>query len=97
MSARAARRRRWSSLRWLLAALAGYCRRTRAARDLTQRHGICGSVRAETAARLLHGERQPLYWYDPMYPQQKFDKPGKSPFMDMQLVPKYADEEAAAA
>ena len=33
-----------------------------------------------------------LYWYDPMVPQQKFDKPGKSPFMDMQLVPKYADE-----
>ncbi|QAX85448.1 efflux RND transporter periplasmic adaptor subunit [Pseudomonas sp. DTU12.3] len=31
-----------------------------------------------------------LYWYDPMYPQQKFDKPGKSPFMDMQLVPRYA-------
>ena len=35
-------------------------------------------------------ERQALYWYDPMYPQQKFDKPGKSPFMDMQLVPQYA-------
>ena len=33
-----------------------------------------------------------LYWYDPMYPQQRFDKPGKSPFMDMMLVPKYADE-----
>src|SRR5260221_10007513 len=33
-----------------------------------------------------------LYWYDPMVPQQHFDKPGKSPFMDMQLVPKYADE-----
>lgn len=32
-----------------------------------------------------------LYWYDPMYPTQKFDKPGKSPFMDMDLVPKYAD------
>jgi len=27
-----------------------------------------------------------------MVPTQKFDKPGKSPFMDMQLVPKYADE-----
>jgi Cu(I)/Ag(I) efflux system membrane fusion protein len=27
-----------------------------------------------------------------MVPQQRFDKPGKSPFMDMQLVPKYADE-----
>jgi Cu(I)/Ag(I) efflux system membrane fusion protein len=25
-----------------------------------------------------------------MVPEQKFDKPGKSPFMDMQLVPKYA-------
>ena len=37
--------------------------------------------------------RQVLYWYDPMYPQQRFDKPGKSPFMDMQLVPKYAGEE----
>ena len=31
------------------------------------------------------------YWYDPMVPNQKFDKPGKSPFMDMQLVPKYAN------
>lgn len=30
-----------------------------------------------------------LYWYDPMVPNQHFDKPGKSPFMDMQLVPKY--------
>lgn len=37
-------------------------------------------------------ERKVLYWYDPMVPQHKFDKPGKSPFMDMQLVPKYADE-----
>ena len=32
------------------------------------------------------------YWYDPMVPDQKFDKPGKSPFMDMQLEPKYANE-----
>src|SRR3546814_10860641 len=36
--------------------------------------------------------RKILYWYDPMVPSQHFDKPGKSPFMDMQLVPKYADE-----
>ena len=41
-------------------------------------------------------DKQVLYWYDPMYPQQKFDKPGKSPFMDMQLVPKYAGEAADA-
>ena len=39
-------------------------------------------------------ERTVLYWHDPMVPGQKFDKPGKSPFMDMQLVPKYADEMA---
>jgi len=36
-------------------------------------------------------EPKALYWYDPMAPAQHFDKPGKSPFMDMQLVPKYAD------
>jgi Cu(I)/Ag(I) efflux system membrane fusion protein len=39
-------------------------------------------------------ERKALYWYDPMVPQQKFDKPGKSPFMDMELVPRYADSAA---
>ena len=38
------------------------------------------------------GDRQPLYWYDPMQPEEHFDKPGKSPFMDMQLMPRYADE-----
>jgi Cu(I)/Ag(I) efflux system membrane fusion protein len=36
--------------------------------------------------------RKVLYWHDPMVPGQKFDKPGKSPFMDMQLAPVYADE-----
>ena len=40
------------------------------------------------------GEREVLYWYDPMVPNQRFDKPGKSPFMDMDLVPRYADEAA---
>jgi Cu(I)/Ag(I) efflux system membrane fusion protein len=38
--------------------------------------------------------KQVLYWYDPMFPQHKFDKPGPSPFMDMQLVAKYAGEGA---
>jgi Cu(I)/Ag(I) efflux system membrane fusion protein len=31
-----------------------------------------------------------LYYHDPMVPGNKFDKPGKSPFMDMMLVPVYA-------
>lgn len=42
-------------------------------------------------------ERKVLYWYDPMMPNQRFDKPGKSPFMDMQLVAKYADEQGDGA
>src|ERR1700761_8981189 len=39
----------------------------------------------------------PSYWYDPMHPERHFDKPGKSPFMDMQLVPKYADQGSSNA
>jgi Cu(I)/Ag(I) efflux system membrane fusion protein len=39
-------------------------------------------------------ERKVLYWHDPMVPQQKFDKPGRSPFMSMDLVPVYADDKA---
>jgi Cu(I)/Ag(I) efflux system membrane fusion protein len=37
-----------------------------------------------------------LYWYDPMSPEQHFDKPGRSPFMDMPLVPKSAPSGAEA-
>jgi Cu(I)/Ag(I) efflux system membrane fusion protein len=50
---------------------------------------------APTAEQAASSEREVLYWYDPMVPSQRFDEPGKSPFMDMQLVPKYADEVAA--
>ncbi len=32
-----------------------------------------------------------IYYHDPMVPGNKFDKPAKSPFMDMMLVPVYAD------
>jgi membrane fusion protein, copper/silver efflux system len=40
------------------------------------------------------GEDEPdiLYWYDPMHPEHRFDQPGRSPFMDMDLVPRYAEE-----
>lgn len=44
---------------------------------------------AKPSAQSTDAGRKPLYWYDPMVPSQHFDKPGKSPFMDMQLVPKY--------
>ncbi|HEX4843575.1 MAG TPA: efflux RND transporter periplasmic adaptor subunit [Limnobacter sp.] len=37
------------------------------------------------------------YYHDPMVPGRKFDAPGKSPFMDMMLVPAYSGAEAADA
>jgi membrane fusion protein, copper/silver efflux system len=54
------------------------------------------SVEHATATPAAPG-RKVLYWHDPMVPGHRFDKPGKSPFMDMQLVPVYADEEAGDA
>jgi membrane fusion protein, copper/silver efflux system len=56
--------------------------------DATRRHiekGIkAGDVDPATG-------RKVLYYHDPMVPGNKFDKPAKSPFMDMMLVPVYAD------
>jgi Cu(I)/Ag(I) efflux system membrane fusion protein len=46
------------------------------------------SLAGNATPDLVDGKK-PLYWHDPMFPGQKFDKPGKSPFMDMQLVPVY--------
>jgi Cu(I)/Ag(I) efflux system membrane fusion protein len=36
--------------------------------------------------------RKVLYWHDPMVPGPRFDKPGRSPFMNMDLVPVYTDD-----
>lgn len=36
-------------------------------------------------------QRKVLYWYDPMVPQERYEKPGKSS-MGMTLMPKYADD-----
>lgn len=51
----------------------------------------------EDAANPGRDEPKILYWHDPMVPGQRFDKPGKSPFMDMQLVPVYANEAGGGA
>ena len=52
----------------------------------TKRHitaGIkAGDIDPETGKKIL-------YYHDPMVPGNKFDKPAKSPFMDMMLVPVY--------
>ena len=53
---------------------------------------LAGSRSNENEAAAAADGRKVLYWHDPMVPNVRFDKPGKSPFMDMQLVPVYADE-----
>ena len=53
------------------------------------------TMRSEPSQAVGAAGKPVLYWYDPMVPAQHFSKPGKSPFMDMQLVPKYAGETGA--
>jgi Cu(I)/Ag(I) efflux system membrane fusion protein len=81
-----------------LAAAAGYWFGTRsAAPDATPAASQTASREAPSTPPALVDPktgRKVLYWHDPMVPGQKFDRPGKSPFMDMDLVPMYADESA---
>ena len=56
--------------------------------------GATSTEAARDGMPAAQGEKEILYWYDPMVPDQHFDKPGKSPFMDMDLVPKYANDSA---
>lgn len=55
--------------------------------EATRRHirdGLkAGDVDPSTGRRILN-------YHDPMVPGKNFDAPGKSPFMDMMLVPRYA-------
>ena len=55
--------------------------------DATRRHISAGIKAGDTDP--ANGQRV-LYYHDPMVPGNKFDKPAKSPFMDMMLVPVYA-------
>ena len=54
-----------------------------------------GQSAGDTPAAQAGTERKILYWYDPMVPQERYEKPGKSS-MGMELIPKYADEGAAS-
>lgn len=61
--------------------------------EATERHmrdGLkAGDVDPVTGSKIL-------YYHDPMVPGKNFDAPGKSPFMDMLLVPRYASGGGAA-
>jgi Cu(I)/Ag(I) efflux system membrane fusion protein len=50
--------------------------------------------KSEAKTEAKSAERKVLYWTDPMVPGSRFDKPGKSPFMDMELEPVYAEDQA---
>ncbi|MBS0053997.1 efflux RND transporter periplasmic adaptor subunit [Yersinia sp. Marseille-Q3913] len=68
----------------VISGLAGYL--------LGQPPSTAPAAAATHADATAENSRTVLYWYDPMSPGQRFDKPGKSPFMDMDLVPRYAGE-----
>ncbi|MEG3126060.1 efflux RND transporter periplasmic adaptor subunit [Sphingomonas sp. GB1N7] len=51
----------------------------------------------QTAAADQRAKRKPLYYYDPMVPQEHYDNPNSLSSMGMKTVPKYADETPAAA
>lgn len=48
------------------------------------REATAGDIDPATGKRVL-------YWHDPMVPGRRFDRPGRSPFMNMALVPVYED------
>jgi Cu(I)/Ag(I) efflux system membrane fusion protein len=55
--------------------------------DATRRHMAAGLKAGDTDP--ANGKKI-LYYHDPMVPGNKFDKPAKSPFMDMMMSPVYA-------
>ncbi len=66
----------------------GYILGSRYPRNTLPGSAMAAVVDDEEAAK---SDRKVLYWHDPMVPSQHFDKPGKSPFMDMPLQPVYAN------
>ena len=55
--------------------------------DATRRHITSGVKAGDVDPANGH---KVLYYHDPMVPGNRFDRPAKSPFMDMMLVPVYA-------
>ncbi len=58
--------------------------------EATRRH-ITSNIKAGDIDPMTG--KKVLYYHDPMVPGNKFDKPAKSPFMEMMLVPVYADSD----
>jgi len=54
------------------------------------------SASGATSKDAAAGEKKVLYWFDPMHPAYKSDKPGIAPDCGMTLLPKYAEDESIA-
>lgn len=78
----------------LVAGLGWFLGQKSAQSPMSESMSAADSKMAQTNNRVVQdgSGKTVKYWYDPMVPNQKFDKPGKSPFMDMMLEPKYANE-----
>jgi Cu(I)/Ag(I) efflux system membrane fusion protein len=76
----------------LLGAFAGWYFANRANPVTTMPASQALAARPEARVAANPAERKILYWTDPMMPGSRFDKPGKSPYMDMNLEPVYAEE-----
>ena len=55
------------------------------------------AVQTTSGSPQAGGQRKVLFWFDPMHPAYKSDKPGIAPDCGMQLVPKYEDEKTNLA
>ncbi len=81
-----------STLPWLLTALLAVALVAIVfSRKESSKHPTSAAALSPSASRATPPARKILYWVDPMVAGYKSDKPGKSPFMDMDLVPVYED------
>lgn len=81
-----------STLPWLLTALLAVALVAIVfSRKESSKNPTSAAAPSPSASRLTPPARKVLYWVDPMVAGYKSDKPGKSPFMDMDLVPVYED------
>lgn len=61
-------------------------------------YGIAHLDGSEAApAQTADAGRKPLYWYDPMVPQEHYNNPDTLSSMGMKTIPKYADEDGGNA
>ena len=67
------------------------------AADRNDQSAMAGMDRPTSQLTKADGDREVLYWYDPMHPAYRSEEPGIAPDCGMDLVPKYADEAEALA